>query len=158
MTQYVYISSQQMATFICPMCQRSKTVNVSKYAAMDKLVRVRVKCPCGHAYTTQLEKRKKYRKETNLPGSFVHFVAGRPKNKGLMTVRNISLSGMQLKLNSEASCAIGDEMQVEFHLDDSHRTPIKKRVIVRNVKGLLIGTELAPYESVDKALGFYLFS
>ena len=47
MSEKVYMSSTKMATFICPKCQKSKTVNVSKYADLDKKVKVSVKCPCG---------------------------------------------------------------------------------------------------------------
>jgi hypothetical protein len=49
-------------------------------------------------------------------------------------------------------------MQLEFHLDDAHRTLIKKTVIIKNQRDLFIGAEFAPFDTVDKALGFYLFS
>jgi transcription elongation factor Elf1 len=147
-----------MATFTCPQCNRSKTVDVSKYAAIDKMVKVNVKCPCGNAYKAILEKRKQYRKETNLPGTYVHFIDGQPQNRGPMTVRDLSTSGMKLQLNVNQNFALGDQMQVEFHLDDAQRTLIKKTVIIRNQREQFIGVELAPFEAVDKALGFYLFS
>ena len=158
MTEKVYITSKQMATFICPKCQKSKTVDVSKYASLDKIVKVKVTCPCGYGYTSILEKRKKYRKETNLAGSFVRLVDGLRTPGGLMTVKDLSTSGMKLHVNIEHNCVVGDVVQVEFCLDDSHRTLIKKKVIVRNVVGPYIGTEFAPTEAIDKALGFYLFS
>jgi transcription elongation factor Elf1 len=158
MTQKIYITSKQMATFSCPQCNRSKTVDVSKYAAIDKMVTVNIKCPCGHAYKAILEKRRQYRKETNLPGTYVHFIDGQPRNRGLMTVKDLSTAGMKLRLNVKQSFAIGDQMRVEFHLDDAHRTLIKKTVIIRNQRDQFIGVELAPFEAVDKALGFYLFS
>ena len=156
MTEKVYITSKQMATFICPKCQKSKTVNVSEYASHDKMVRVNVKCPCGHAYTSILEKRKKYRKETNLPGSYVRIVDGKKTDDGLMTVRDLSTIGMKLKVNAAHALNLGDVLEVEFCLDDTQRTPIKKKVIIRNIVGTNIGTELALTEAVDKALGFYL--
>ena len=158
MTEKVYITSKKMATFICPICQKSKTVDVSKYASLDKIVKVKVTCPCGYAYTSILEKRKKYRKETNLPGSFVHFVDGRQVGGGLMNVKDLSTSGLKIHTNVQHSCTVGDVVLVEFSLDDVHRTLIKKKVIVRNVIGQNIGTEFAPTEAIDKALGFYLFS
>jgi hypothetical protein len=158
MTEKVYITSQQMATFVCPQCSRSKTVNVSKYATVDKMIKVGVKCPCGHAYTAILEKRKQYRKRTNLPGAFIHFINGRPLNKGALTVEDISATGLKLKINAPQSLSIGDEMEVEFNLDDRNRTQIKKMVIVRNKIGSHIGVEFGPTEALDKALGFYLFS
>jgi hypothetical protein len=158
MTEKVYITSQQMATFVCPQCSRSKTVSVSKYANVDKLIKINVKCPCGHAYTSILEKRKQYRKATSLPGSFIHFLDGRPINRGVMTVVDISATGMKLKLSAAKGFAVGDHMEVDFNLDDKHRTLIKKRVIVRNVNDPFIGVEFGPAEALDKALGFYLFS
>lgn len=158
MTEKVYITSQQMATFVCPQCSRSKTVNVSKYSNLDKLIKVNVKCPCGHAYTSVLEKRKQYRKETHLPGTYIHFVDGRRVHRGLMTVEDVSANGLKLRLNAELNCTIGDELEVEFSLDDRHRTTIKKMVVVRNINGPFIGVQFGPTEALDKALGFYLFS
>ncbi len=158
MTPKVYITSNQMATFVCPKCQKSKTVNVSKYAGLDKIVRVNVKCPCGHAYTSILEKRKKYRKETNLPGTYLRIVDGKKIGRGLMTVRDLSTIGMKLRIHGDHHCIMGDVLEVEFYLDDTQRTLIRKKVIIRNIVGPNIGTELAPTETVDKALGFYLFS
>ncbi len=158
MYQKVYVTSKRMATFSCPQCTRSKTVDVSKYAAIDKMVKVNIKCPCGHAYKAILEKRKHYRKETNLPGTYIHFIDGKPQNRGLMTIKDISTSGVKVQLNVKQYFAIGDQMKIEFHLDDAQRTLIKKTVIIRNQRDRIIGAEFAPYETVDKALGFYLFS
>jgi len=158
MTQKIYITSKQMATFSCPQCNRSKTVDVSKYAALDKVVKVNIKCPCGHSYKAILEKRRHYRKETNLPGTYVHFIDGQPRDRGLLTVKDLSTAGMKLRLNVKQSFAVGDQLRVEFHLDDAHRTLIRKTVIIRNQRDQFIGVELAPFETVDKALGFYLFS
>ena len=158
MTEKVYITSQQTATFICPKCSRSKIVNVSNYASIDKIVSVKVKCPCGHAYTAILEKRKKYRKETNLPGTYTLLMEGKPVTRGLMMVKDVSATGLKLKLNSPQTLAVGDQMQVEFHLNDSNRTLIQKMVIVRNTNGLFIGVQFDLTEALDKALGFYLFS
>ncbi len=158
MVEKVYITSKEMATFLCPQCQKSKTVNVSQYANLDKIVRVKVTCPCGHAYTSILEKRKKYRKETNLPGSYLRIVDGKKIGNGLMLVRDLSNTGMKLQINGEHDCAVGDVLQVEFRLDDTHRTLVTKKVIIRNISKPYLGTELAPTEAMDKALGFYLFS
>ena len=158
MTEKVYITSKQMATFICPQCKRSKTVSVAQYARMDKVIRVTVRCPCGHAYSTMLEKRKKYRKATNFPASYIHILDGKQMARGLLTVRDLSAGGMKLKISDSHHLTAGDIIQVEFHLDDANRTLIRKKVIIRNINGELMGTEFAPTEATDSALGFYLFS
>jgi hypothetical protein len=158
MTEKVYIASTKMATFVCPKCQKSKTVNVSKYAALDKNVKVSVRCPCGFAYVSILEKRKRYRKETNLPGSYSRYVDGKQLGGGLMIVKDLSIIGMKLQIDAENDCEVGDIIQVEFHTDDAQRAFIKKKVIIRSINGPTFGTEFAPTEGIDKALGFYLFN
>ena len=75
-----------------------------------------------------------------------------------MTIEDLSTSGVKLHLNVKQNFAIGDQMQIEFHLDDAQRTLIRKTVIIKNQHDQFIGAEFAPYETVDKALGFYLFS
>jgi hypothetical protein len=35
---------------------------------------------------------------------------------------------------------------------------IKKTVIIKNQRDPVVGAEFAPFETVDRALGFYLFS
>lgn len=157
MTEKVYIASTKMATFVCPKCQKSKTVNVSKYAGLDKIVKVNVKCPCGYSYTSILEKRKKYRKTTNLPGSYIRYIDGKQIRGGLMIVKDLSISGLKLQIDTDHNFDVGDVIQVEFHTDDAQRAFIQKKVIIRNIDGSIIGTEFAPSEGVDKELGFYLF-
>jgi hypothetical protein len=51
---------------------------------------------------------------------------------------------------------IGANLLIEFRLDDRKRTPMEKRVIVRNVSGLYVGASFHPNEMDDPALGFYL--
>jgi len=134
MNEKVYISSKQMATFICPQCKRSKTVSVARYA------------------------RRKYRRQTNLPARYIHLIDGRKVGQGVATVRDLSAGGMKLRFSSPPQLAVGDLLQVEFRLDDANRSPISKKVIIRNISGDQAGTEFALTEACDKALGFYLFS
>jgi len=156
MIEKVYITSKQTATFACPVCRKSKTVDVSQYAALDKIVKVKVKCPCGYAYISILDKRRQYRKETNLHGSYTRIVNGREAGGGLMTVKDLSTGGLKLQINENYGCAAGDVFKVEFHLDDTRRSLIKKKAIVRNTYRQTAGMEFAPNEAADKALGFYL--
>ena len=158
MMEKVHISSTKMTTFVCPKCHKSKTVNVSKYADLDKKVRVSVKCPCGYAYTSILEKRKRYRRKTNLPGSYIRLINGKQMDAGLMIVRDLSTIGMKLQIDADNNCDIGDILRVEFYTDDVQRAFINKKVIIRSINGPIIGTEFAPTEGIDKALGFYLFN
>lgn len=152
----VYITDKNLATFRCPECGKAKTANVSQYAGGDKRITVTCTCACGHRFRCRLEKRKQYRKGADLPGRFTLVGETGPEDSGLVKVVDISTTGLKLKMSVPRTFPIGATLVVEFRLDDRKRTPIKKRVIVRNVSGLFVGASFHPSELEDPALGFYL--
>ena len=133
MIEKVYITSKQMAKFVCPNCEKSKTVNVSQYADLDKIVKVNVKCPCGHMYTTILEKRKKYRKETKLHGSYTRIVDGKDVESGLMMVRDAGAKKVYFASYSSPlthPCIYGIDMQTrnEFIAANASHHQVAKKI------------------------------
>ena len=101
---------------------------------------------------------KRFRKETHLSGTYVHFVNGQPQGKGTMTVKDLSTNGMKLVLTGSGTIAPGDQLKIKFRLDDAQRSLVQKKVVVRNVGDNFVGTEFAATDTLDKALGFYLRS
>lgn len=158
MAQKVFITSKNTATFVCPECGNSTIADVTKYAALSNAVNVKCKCNCGNTFTVTLEKRRQYRKTSDLPGYYYHLMPNGETDKGIMRVVDISSNGLKLKLNVERKFKGGDKLRVEFHLDDKRHTFIEKEVIVRNVHQNLVGTSFAPNQGDDPALGFYLMS
>jgi hypothetical protein len=158
MAETVYITSSNTAVFRCPHCQRTKPVDVSSFGELKQPLRFKVKCPCGQTTVSVIEKRRRYRKETNLVGTYVHYVDGQPKGKGPVRIKDVSTSGMKLQITGSDTFAIGDLLKVSFQLDDPPRSQVQKKVVIRNISPTLIGTEFAPTETIDKALGFYLRS
>jgi hypothetical protein len=156
MDQTVFITSNNTATFRCPQCGLAKTEDVSQYAAMDKKISVNCTCSCGHRFRCRLEKRKQYRKGSDFPGRFTLIGEAGPEDTGLVKVVDLSTTGLKLKMSVPREFPIGATLLVEFNLDDRKRTPMKKRVIVRNVSGLHVGASFPPNELDDPALGFYL--
>jgi len=156
MISKIYISDSGHATFTCPQCETTKTVDVSQYAKMDQTVKVKSRCACGNTWTSVLEKRKQYRKGVSLLGTFTHTVDGNPLNKGTMTIIDLSAGGLKLKLDRPIDLREGHRLYVEFHLDDNRRTLIKKNLLVRNVDGIYIGAAFSSTDPHDPALGFYL--
>jgi hypothetical protein len=122
-----YITRKQTAVFTCPMCQISKTTDVSKFIKLDKMAKFKVRCRCGHTFTSFLERRKHYRKETNLTGSFVRLVSGKPLGRGHMTVRDLSLTGMKLEVHCPHNFSEGDILVIQFRLDDVKKTLTKMK-------------------------------
>jgi hypothetical protein len=156
MVERAFITSLKTAKFVCPKCKRSKIADVAQYIQLDQIIRVKVNCPCGHSFIAILEKRKQYRKAVNLPGSFTHFNGGRVMTKGLMTVCDLSLTGIKLKVNYPYPFSVGDLLAVRFSLDDYQKTLIDKKVLIQNLNLPFIGSKFPITESEDKTLGFYL--
>ena len=156
MDQTVFISSNNTATFRCPQCGKAKTSDVSRYAVTDQKITVNCTCTCGHQFRCRLEKRKQYRKGADLPGKFTLLGQDGPADTGLVKVVDISTTGLKLKMTVPRAFPVGAKLLVEFRLDDRKRTPMEKRVIVRNVSGPFVGAAFHPNELDDPALGFYL--
>ena len=156
MDPIAFISNTNTATFHCPECGKAKTADVSQYVASDKKITVNCTCVCGHKFRCRLEKRRQYRKTANLPGKFTLLGKNGPEDTGLMKIVDISMTGLKFKTNVPRKFTPGTELRVEFSLDDRNRTPVEKRVIIRNVNGLHVGAAFHPNEADDPALGFYL--
>ncbi len=155
MTSKVFVNSENKATFTCPACTKARTVDVTKFLESKASARVKAKCPCGHSYSVELERRKFYRKETKLPGVFKSDKNGK---ESPMTVTNISRSGLQFTTSESRYLEIEDRVAVEFRLDDKNKSLIKKKAIVRKIEGKFIGAEFCFIDDYDKVLGFYLFN
>ncbi len=149
------MNDENMATFVCPKCELARTVDMAKYKDIKRAVKVRARCKCGHQYTVLLERRKFYRKTTDLKG----YIYGESESKGRMVVKDLSRFGLKFELESKRLLYEGDLLMVEFELDDGHRTLIKKEVRVKSISASLIGAEFLDVGNVnlpDRRLGFYL--
>ena len=67
MHKKVFVSKSNEATFVCPKCDKTKTVDVSKYNHVQKRIKVKSRCICGYSWASLLERRKFYRLETDIP-------------------------------------------------------------------------------------------
>ncbi len=115
-------------------------------------------CECVHYYTVMLDRRKFYRKSTDLPGVYScqkTNLSGSHKSeykddRGFMRVTDISRSGLKIRVNGAQTFLPGDRLYVEFNLDDRARSYIKKSVIVRSLQGQCVGMEFITIENFDK--------
>jgi hypothetical protein len=158
--QKVFITGDNQATFACPACKKTRTVDVSRQKGLERAIKIKVKCPCGYDYPVMLERRQQHRKEVSFPGTYVHLKNFRPVGKGVMMVTDLSRAGIKVTISDSRHFAVGDRLRVEFRLDDRKRSLIDKEVIVRKVDGADLGTQFASVDAGDpndKAIGFYLF-
>jgi c-di-GMP-binding flagellar brake protein YcgR len=152
MREKVFINSQNIATFICPICKKSRSADVSKLSKADSAININCKCNCGHTFYTTLERRRFFRKDIELSGMFY---LGTDYMKLSVTIIDISRSGLKIKLNTSHSFQIGDEILVEFILDDAEKSVVSKKIIVKSINGAILGVEFKSPEHYDK-LGSYL--
>ncbi len=157
-----FINKNNQATFVCPSCGDTKSVDVTQYLAIKKPVRFKRKCRCGQITPFLLERRQFYRKPVDIEG------VGRVLKNNTeiaLRIRDLSRSGLKIDLVAEDPLEIGDKLFVEFRLDNKQRTLIQREVVIRKMFGMSLGTEFTsrdPNNPIDKAydlaIGFYTFS
>jgi len=155
MADKIFVNVENIAEFKCQ-CGATRAEDMTAQQSLGKAIKTKCTCKCGHVFfvTVIMEKRKYYRKDTNLPGQF-HTVDN--KISGLMTVKNVSLSGLRFKLNESKGLKVGDRVVVEFTLDDKQRSTIQKEAEIRSMKDLNMDCEFSDVDLYGR-LGPYLFS
>ena len=157
MKEKTHISSDNRATFVCPKCFRSRTEDVSRYLSLPQEIRATIRCKCGHEFMIVLERRKAFRKKTELFGVYYN---PKTQESGDVIILDLSRSGLRFQIKGKVNLMLGDRLVVEFHLDNAARSFVKKKVIVKNISDSIIGVQfdhVDPSDSGDKAVSFYLF-
>ncbi len=107
-------------------------------------------------FTLPLDRRKFYRKITNLSGIYISEKEG---TRGQITVIDLSMGGLKFKVNVKPASSVHDQLLVEFHLDNKSRSLIREWVIVRSIVDLQVGTKFVSFDpagSTEKNIHFYL--
>lgn len=140
-----------MATITCPNCGHTKQVSVADYCGTKKSIKVR--CKCDQKFTIDLEFRQQHRKKTNLNG--IYDIQS-DRGGGRATIKDISLSGIGFTVSGVHNVQVGQKIQIDFVLDDSKQTTLKKTAVVKSVSDNRIGCEFQKEHAFEKDLGFYL--
>ena len=133
MYKKVFVSKSNKATFVCPKCNKSKTVDVSKYKHVQKRIKVKSRCICGYSWASLLDKRKFYRLETDIPCACSKSgIISSFKNISMKIV-DLSPGGLKLESdNKEKDRAHANffktPFNVSFHLGENKEDHIKKTV------------------------------
>ncbi|HSO18706.1 MAG TPA: PilZ domain-containing protein [Desulfosarcina sp.] len=152
----VFLNDRGEGTFICPACEKGVIKDLSQFADASSAVRLKCKCRCGNVYRVLVERRRHFRKPTDLVGTFTFNTgSGRPV-KGLMRIRDISQSGVRFSVNSMPEFAVGDQLIIEFTLDDEERSQIREAGVVRRIQSNMVGFTFKTTDHYGK-LGQYLF-
>lgn len=158
----IFVNQEDMALFSCPHCGRMKHVSVAKFK--NKKHSLQVKCVCNQTFTVDLNFRKRYRKQTDLEAFFCKVVnwvktADASKMPRNCRIVNLSLGGVGFRHLTRVKIEIGDELIIDFSLDDRKQSHMKRVIIVRHVgEDGYIGGEFSDADQnvYEKTLGFYL--
>ena len=151
-----YVRPDNTAVLSCPDCGRQKVIPVDSFRGYKH--KLKIKCSCNKKFAVCLEFRKRVRKKTYLRGIYTNH--SQNNSSGNLVIRDISVAGLQFTSLDAQNFKEGDELTVEFALDDEHRTEINKEVIVRDVRKNSIGCEFERSDefAFDGPLGFYVMS
>jgi hypothetical protein len=157
----LYVDNENKATLVCPACERSRTIDATSYVALSRVVRMRIKCPCGQQTIAELERRRHFRKPVHFTGTYAKMAGRRVDAADPMAVVDLSRTGVRLRVRRRRRLQIGDRLMLQFQLDDLKRSTVCREGVVRRIDGADLGAEFMPGATADansKAIGFYLFA
>ena len=147
-----YASANDTVKITCPKCSTSKSFNANDYKTSNR--GIKAKCTCGHVFRCAIEFRKSYRKAVNFAGDYRNEKTG---DTGRMTIESISLGGIDfVNLTPGNLIMKNDVLEVSFHLDDTSRSFIQRKVKVTSSDENTSNAAFIKYQLYDKDLGFYL--
>jgi hypothetical protein len=85
-----------------------------------------------------------------------HFIdASGQKKKRLIKIHDVSVSGLRFSLNEIPEFRFGDQIIVDFRLDDRERNEVKEKGIVMRITSKIVGLQFAS-EDRCRPLKLYL--
>jgi hypothetical protein len=153
-TRYIDVNSDGLALIECPACGRKSPSGVNAFKGVTNVVSVY--CGCGDFFEIALDFRKARRVDVGFTGYYS--MSAKPKSWSYMKVTNVSMGGISITLVGVFSVKENDELQVEFTLDDFPPSAIKKKVVVKSVRGNTLGCKFVEPLVEDDPVARYLFS
>lgn len=160
----VHVSDSNKATFVCPDCDKVKTVDVTQYKKLNNRTKVKSKCICGCKWTTVLERRNRFRLAVNIPCTCNHIGARGFSDNIPMRIANISSSGLRLESHDNRAFNISeysleDPIIVDFYLDVQNKTHIEKITYTKHIGKRHIGTSFGDsWQEVDYSISSYILN
>lgn len=154
-TTTVHVRNDNTATLTCPACGFIKQFSAEPYLLRQHTIAVR--CHCQESFSVLLNFRRHYRKQTNLSGIY-EIASDGGSGGGIIQIANISRSGVGFTVSGLHRIKKGQQIRIEFQLNDKNKTVLKKQAVVKSVRQNAVGCEFINNVEMDKALGFFLQS
>lgn len=148
----LYVDEEGRGFFECPHCSKQVKVDTSEFQGLSN--GVKVKCPCGGEFKVCFGLRKGQRKRSFFRGRYVKLPHG--KERGRIRVRDVSIRGARFTIWNTHQLNVGDEIMIQFVLEDCRDAVIERTATVRWVKDMAIGCQFTDQRKLDPDLGFYV--
>jgi hypothetical protein len=136
-----YVRPDNTAVLTCPHCKYQKVILANKFKGHNH--KLKVKCRCQNVFKTFLR------------GTYINH--SQKDSGGYLVIENISVTGVAISSVDVNKFKVGDELSLEFTLDDEYGTEIKKEAIVRSVRQSIIGCDFEkPEDDFGSKLGYYI--
>ncbi|MFC1826635.1 PilZ domain-containing protein [Thermodesulfobacteriota bacterium] len=132
-----YVRPDNTIVLTCTHCGIQKVVLADLF--IGRKHKLKVKCRCEKVFIVNLEFRAKIRKKVNLRGTYINH--SQKDKMGNIIIKDISVVGLAFSNLDGQIFNMGDELSLEFTLDDEHETKIEKEVIVSIIHQISIGCE-----------------
>ena len=153
----IFYNHNGVSTITCPICNRTFNKDLGQYGKVKNVKWIKFSCPCGHVCRALLEKRRHHRKEIRFTGKYSCSIPGKETKSGLVTVLDASQSGIRIQFNSNPDLNIGDEIEVEFWLDEDKQMLARKRGVIQWIDKTNAGIEFNSFEHYDKFGQFLVY-
>jgi hypothetical protein len=104
-------------------------------------------------HNDSLQKRNYYRKEVQLPGTFIN---KRTEETGDLVIYDLSFQGLGFSPIGFPDIRIGDLLNVFFTLDNLKQSKIQRIIEIKHMNTRFFGGQFINSPSMDSKLGFYL--
>jgi hypothetical protein len=152
-TTKTFVRNDDTATVICPACQTAKDIAVGKFRHCKHTITIH--CHCQETFKVSFDFRRHYRKAVSLNGTYEIISKGRVGG-GILQINDISRNGLGFTVSGQHQIEEGQNLRVEFQLNDKKKTLLKKEVIVKEVQQNSIGCQFKDNVEMEKDLGFFL--
>lgn len=153
MIKKIFITADLNTTIVCDKCGKTYKKNVSKFIGHKRLVKLTYNCKCGHSASVILERRRFVRKPRQLQGSIIDGV-----NKIPIIISDLSRYGLKVNIGQNHSFIVGDNLCLEFSLDDLRRSKVTTHACIKRViSPISVGCEFIDDEHYNNLGKYFLF-
>jgi len=157
----ISLNKQGQGVLVCDQCGKTKVAHLAAVQHLGKPLKV--KCSCGHSFVIHLETRTFYRKNTHLPGEYTKTSGERVhrREQGLMTVEDLSRTGLRLRMTTQHTLRVHDIIEVRFTLDNAQHFAVCKQVRIVRVDGSCVGAawlDSEVFNETNRRVSTYLMS